>query len=294
MRQSDITYITDIHLSSKKNPIWLVGDFFDTQMDRLEQAISISNQKGSNYFISGGDLFDTFQDLTPYMIFRILNSFHQLNSKFYTVVGNHDIQLSNEESLKQSAIGVLNMLLDHNLFNFPKDDKYLFHPISWYDDDLEKLMSGQFELPKSDKINVVIAHAPISAETTPNSLGIKDVRIKGVDYLLLGDQHEGHDPYKTDSGCVIINPGSFTATKKSEAKREKKVCLIKEDQYDYLSVDGVNLIEEEIIKNISKLEKVQRKDNGFEALPDLVRKVGDRNGYCSSVIEGLITLMLEK
>lgn len=241
MSTPNFIYFTDLHLRLT-SPKLRTDDIFEAQLKKLEFITKLSKDLNSEFILSGGDFGDSW-DWKVSTITTVGNLIKE--SKILTIVGNHDVPGRNPSLYQSTGIGLLEWagaleILTNNLHQHSRKSdctfttRGSFHIVPFHSDTklTDKLINNKLDLDKlvpTDKLRVGVVHAPVGDEATEFCKGHKDLEIKGLDICLFGDIHTGWIPYKSPTGCTLINPGSLTRLTKADMDRKPKVVVIYAD-----------------------------------------------------------------
>ncbi len=299
-------YFTDPHLRLS-SPRRRTDDIFEAQLAKLEWIGKRAEELKSECIVCGGDIGDAW-DWKISMINRVAKIFKAYTCPLWTIVGNHDVPGKNINLLPDTGISMLEevgalRILD----NFPDNANYWTHDeegpfafVGFHSDikQTDDLLSGKpfYFTTSLGCLKIAIVHAPIGAETTPYCRGHKELFITDFDIVLLGDIHDGWEPYESLTGCKIANPGSLTRLNKKDIFREPKIAVIWEDgriEYEVVphkkpeecfDLAGIEEQKQDLGKGflaaIAARNLVQDKDP-----KEYVEKIGKAAGYNDNIIE---------
>jgi len=216
-----VMYTTDWHLCFKCPGKRKETDFFDLQMDKVEEIIKIAIKNDVGLIIHGGDFFDS-----PRVDYWLLNAIikrlqtlQEYNIKLYIVPGSHDMYGYNIDSLHSTALGTLvetgiaNILTgklnigDITFYGIPAT---LNHDVSLY--------AGL------EKRAVVISHNMITPTSVPyDHILLQD--IPGNENLFLTGHYHRYFMIKQNNN-VFINTGPVVRTDISECAHAPCVVLL--------------------------------------------------------------------
>jgi DNA repair exonuclease SbcCD nuclease subunit len=299
---SKLIYLTDIHYSDTNPRSWK-ADYSATLLNSLKYIFDYARLNKIHNVLHGGDLGHRFNwDSVMLTDFSRLRKEYQ-DIKFYTIIGNHDIPGRNISSLDGTGIGILRdykqnvleivnpghtldplVLGSYNIYGFHSD---------W--DQTNLLLTNKLKINFQPGINIALIHAPIGAETTPWTRGVKDLDIPGFDFCLFGDIHPGWTPYKCPSGGWLLNPGSFGRRNINDSDRVTSAYVISDNQFTLLKVpeppkeELFNLrghvapINKEYLEDMTKIRVLNN-----ESLQDIIQKKSKELGVDKSGTERLL------
>ena len=309
-----IIIVGDVHLRGSSTR-FRKDDLFSSQLNKLKWISKRAKEIDAQAVIFLGDLGDTW-DWKISVINRVAEVFRAYPCKAYTILGNHDVPGRNPNLWKDTGLGILDSLglitvIDQlssrpcgyfrSLPYFPIENFafFAFHSDS---DETKNLLEGKYNnLDLSFSVNikkVALIHAPIGNETTQFSTGYKDVTIKNFDYAFFGDIHDGWNPYKSDTGCILSNPGCLTRLTKKEINKKPMIAVL--DSTGSINYEEVPHLKPEECFDIEKIDRDKSEiGKGFAAAfarksikddidpKEFVERVGTAAGYSKESIEKL-------
>lgn len=96
---------SDIHLRDT-SPVNRIDDYYVKQFSKMEQCVQIFKQHKCDYIIHAGDLFDAYR-VSFRLLWDTIEFFRKHNLKIFSIIGNHDIQGYNIDTLNNSALGIM-------------------------------------------------------------------------------------------------------------------------------------------------------------------------------------------
>lgn len=290
VRPADIGYITDLHLTVKKNPKWFAGSsFLGLQLERLHQFIKLCNEAGCRGILMGGDIFDDWDDFSMEMFADITDILEEFKGEWIrSVIGNHDILHSNKDSVRKSGIGAFK-LWRPDFFSVYEDEKYHVHPIHWWHPFSKNILEQKtFRFKERDKIDIIAVHAQVGPYPTPHCVGIDEITIEGPDFVFFGDQHLGWRP-KRKNHTWYINPGAFSNMTSDDLRRTPRCTMIREDEvweYPLLPTPSAQIEAKKSLNQISNTVESIRSQEPLDFL-EAVELVSKEKEYQPEVKEWL-------
>lgn len=267
-------------------------DMFKSQLAKLSHIAKRANELKSEFVVCTGDFGDSW-DWRLSMINQVADVLREFPCPVYTIIGNHDVPGRNPELWKDTGIGLLdslgvlqvlhpnskNGLLEYtNGCRVPNTiEDFALVPFHSDAKDTDDLINGKIvPIPPVGKVKVAIVHAPIGAETTPYSKGVKELFINGYDLALFGDIHTGWPIYNSITGCIICNPGSLIRLSKVDMERIPMIGIV---TYE----DELKVVYEEVLHipyadcfSIDKMQaELEDLGKGFLAAIAAKKAVGD-------------------
>lgn len=195
--------VGDMHLRATA-PKRRTDDFFETQMDKLDQILEIAFENDCGAIIQAGDFFDSPKQVNR-VLTRCITAIRSRGIPWYAVYGQHDLYMRSYEDKGKTALGVLEATKLVQILNaMPtyRSTGLKFKGKSW----------GE-PIPKpaeSNCFNVLVAHEQVGPEklwqeqdlTTPEEYGKLAI---GYDLVVLGDYH--YSFVKEVDGTIVCNPG---------------------------------------------------------------------------------------
>ena len=235
-------FITDTHIK-EKNPINRLDNYFETVINKIDEAARFAVENNVNFIVHGGDLFDTPTVSTICLVKfnRILFYLKENNIKFYVVSGNHDIYGRNPDTLPRTHLGLLESfgaieMLDREntieeKFSNGNSVKIIGTPYIYKMDAEDKEAYLLSEYDKKDGeflINVVhgmLLEKPFIKEIEHTV--VTDIINTKADLTLSGHYHTGFGIISLNDR-IFLNPGSLTRCSNTteEYKRMPQYALI--------------------------------------------------------------------
>ena len=198
-------------------------DFISAVLMKLYQVRS-----NSDCGICLGDFFHHSRTITIPNLSRISEFLSCRDDyKWYTIMGNHDLDNDSEESLPQTALGVLcNSNLVETIcptiirsFKVNREDgssKTIKFYSSYVQLDKCKEHLKQLEIVDPSACNILLLHQLFEdAHDSKNGITYSDIEHLKFDYIFLGHEHspfEGSLLKRLPNGSIICRPGSLLRT----------------------------------------------------------------------------------
>lgn len=200
-------FITDTHYDYKYES--RKDDTLNTLVDKTKQAYEWFKSKGCEFVIHGGDMFDRHRIYHFDLLSRVRNTLKETGLKTYFIMGQHDLQGYNVDTIGASCLGFIDSISDGAL-TLIKDEteigEYCFVPSHVNADPVETVRS----VKKHDKPVVCICHALLTDQREAfGTISITHFKNPNVQLVLSGDLHDGV-PFQKCNGMQFYNPGSFS------------------------------------------------------------------------------------
>lgn len=280
-----ILVVGDVHFqetfTSRLDNVW------DTFVDKFTQIYDIAKTNGVGAIVFTGDLFNNKNPRAT--SHRFLNKVVWLLKKspapLYSIVGNHDIQFNDNNTLRNQPLGTLFFTGVVNRLQFDTWDKFSVQGIDY--------IHGITQL--NDKHNLVITHAFI--QQSPGSMfggervyGYDEVTsLLNADFVVNGHDH-AHYPIVTHGKTTIVRPGALLRFSRNETDIERPVAVAvidlvtKTAHYEYLKTqppkEVFNLTEKdlkeesnkEVVSFVESLQNISTQKN--KSLHEEVEEMG--------------------
>lgn len=186
--QNDLAIVGDLHIAPiPKNRI---DDYFDVALDKIEQIA-----KKNKYIIFLGDIFSKpkIDDLfVNRLILHLRYLMKTYECKFYTIVGNHDVQSELEDKLYESSLGtlvaadVVNVILPDCPLVVNSGKSYVLNTIPVnYKRAKEYIVGKNFHTQNC--VNILLVHHEY--ETGTNNFTYNDIKDLGCEMVFFGHDH---------------------------------------------------------------------------------------------------------
>lgn len=219
-------FMTDPHAKGVK-PSTRTDDFSETIKQKLREFFRAGHAAGVDFFINGGDLFDS-PYTTPSFVIEIGQLIEEeLKGKpFFYVLGNHDLIGYSPKTVSTTAYGVMLTFLSNAIALEPTPTRYEFngqaiylsgvHSYSQLDrtivvDDVELHRSRDYVIDDVlDAPSIHVVHGYLSPkpilDDIPHTVVAEMAHTKAT-FTLTGHEHTGFAPIETAHG-LIYNPGA--------------------------------------------------------------------------------------
>lgn len=271
-----ILYFTDTHIrgTSPKNR---KDDFVLTLEKKLYEIVDIIKDKGVDFVLHGGDLFDR-PDVSVSIVSKFSKILKEIKVPVYIISGNHDVYGHNPLTINRTMMGLLNELDILNIINpgeikiLEKNNIKIQLTGQPYIYDIDSITNRKYyivdKVEKDIDYSIHIVHGMLLdrpfIKGIPYTL-IDDIKDTKADITLSGHYHSGFKKTEID-GKYFINPGSMVRISNSlrEIDRIPKVVLMEfDDDIDisFLELKTAKkgelvLDRDEIEKNIFKRERM--------------------------------------
>jgi len=250
-----ILIIGDMHITSKA-PERRLDNYFETILDKLEQAIDYYYQYECSMAVQVGDFFDS-PDVSNYVIAEVIEFLKQYNMKIYCIFGQHDIVGHSGVTLKRSPLRVL---VAADVVDVVRD---------YVEYDNVRVYGSSFgqDIPipiEGDYLNVLLIHdmiadRPLYSGHTPTPPGKFLRRNSGYSLICCGDYHYYFvEKYKDR---YIVNPGALVrkTISKDDLALHPSVCMY-DTEYRKLHRHYLTVKEPDEVFDMSMKEKKDNKE----------------------------------
>ncbi|MHA1592370.1 MAG: metallophosphoesterase family protein [Candidatus Heimdallarchaeaceae archaeon] len=255
----------DLHLTNR-GPRRRLDNYFETQIDKLKQALNIFDREKCSHIIQVGDFFES-PDTGNYVISTIISLLRSRNIKILCCYGQHDISGHNAFTLKRSPLKVLESAGVVKILS--KDPVQLANNVVGDDKRYLMMYAASFgekvpETDANDPYNILVTHRMIGDKslypgqelTSPRKF-LRDNPNYNV--VFCGDYHyRFQDVYQ---GRTIVNPGCLMRKTigKFDLEHQPGVTIFDVNK----DKDGLSLflLKVKTIEEIFDLEKAGKKDN---------------------------------
>lgn len=291
-----IGILGDLQLTDKA-PQRRVDDYFQTQLEKVNQALTIFEENGCNTILQPGDFFDA-----PIVANRvkasIITLLKEYSKKVYCTFGQHDIVGHSKTTLSNSPLMVLQAAevveiidLYNKCIMFDEEKNWSFDPlvIGTIDEnsDISVCLYGagfgeEVPEPNEDGYNILVTHQMIGDRPLwpgQELLGPRAFLRKhpGYDLVVCGDYH--YRFVEEWSGRTIVNVGALVRKTIGEFDLEHKPAVgVFDTSNNSLKIFELSVKPIEEIFNFTKdVKKRDSKDNIVLAkLVERLKKGGDR------------------
>jgi len=278
-------FFTDSHLRYMR-PRRRIDDFFDTEMIKMHEVMDIAKDKKVDAIFFGGDLCDV-QDPSFVVFNFILGLLSENKIPFYSVVGQHDVDSHNMETLYKCGLGgLINAGMVHRL-NDLKIGNAVFKGID-YTSESEVVCN----FPKEDKdlYKIIITHNTITPKPCPFEHHLISDLETNADLVLCGDYHQPFD--KMNGDTRYINPGSLVRLSKDDSDREKVSVILFDTETK--EIEKINLESAEMPESVFDLKAMEMDGVVSGEIKDFMNKLNTVEGFDQlDLIEVIKTLAKE-
>lgn len=198
-----VAFIGDAHIRPNP-PRSRKDDYYQSLLTKIE---SLAETNDILFFL--GDFFDKPQvdTKTLYSLIEFFTRLKERGARLFTIVGNHDIFNYNETTLTKSTIGILSWFGLVQVFDSVKVNGIRIDRLP-----LTYRASIQ-QNPIPDEPSILLGHYYFEYEFDKQfSLTAEMVKDIRYDYLILGHDHECHEPRQVSEHMVLLRPGSLART----------------------------------------------------------------------------------
>lgn len=236
-------FITDTHYDYKYES--RKDNTLDTLINKTEQCYKWFKEQGCSYVIHGGDMFDRHRIYNFDLIKKVRRVLRESGLVTYFIMGQHDLQGYNLDTLPASNLGFIEDISDGSLVLIKDELKlgdYYFIASHVNMDSIELIKS----VKKHDKPVICVCHALLTDKREAfGTISIKHYKNPNVQLILSGDLHDGVS-FQSCNNIQFYNPGALARTEKG--MRMPKVGT--------LQWDGNKFIIEEFTPNCPKCEDI--------------------------------------
>lgn len=186
--------VGDLHIAPI--PSSRIDEYFETGLDKITQ---IASQNKRVIFL--GDIFTHAHVNDGYvydLIQHLYNLKQQYGTRFYTIIGNHDVTNELESNLRSSSLGIMAvsgvieiitpgrpLIIGPEFTGCGKVYKFHTIPVNF---DKAKEYIKDLRFNKNDGINILLVHHEYEGGT--NCFTYNDFKDLGCDYIFLGHDHK--------------------------------------------------------------------------------------------------------
>lgn len=297
-------FITDTHIRGN-TPRNRKDNILDTIFQKIEEIIDIVGQRGVDYILHGGDIFDR-PDISPSIVRDVMKLFKRFNRPIYAVAGNHDLFGHNPQTLHRTMVGLLDAagiirILDGQYQLLESENlRVQLSGVSYrYDLDSSGSFKHYYAIKKCKDVDysIHVVHGMLLdkkfIEGIPYTL-LDDICDTEADITISGHYHTGFG-IKKIKDKYFINPGSILRINNSlsELNRKPAVVLIELRKGQRPMIELVNLKTAksgELVLDRSALEKGSIQRN---KLDDIFREIQSASKFNSlnldTIINGIIS-----
>jgi predicted phosphodiesterase len=281
-----IGLIGDTHITNRA-PKRRLDNYFESQLNKLRQALTIFRKTGCKYAIQVGDFFDTttVANKVKSEIISLLHEFSDI--KLLVIAGQHDIVGHTMATYNNSPLAVLEAAKVITILNqkpFKISEEIDVYGAS-FNEDVPKVQD-------TSKINVLVTHRMVGNRQLYPGQELASPRVflrQNKDYTLclLGDYHY---PYQDNwQGHKIVNTGAIVRKNLSDVKNalEPQVCVI---SFPDLEIT-VHKLQVSVVEEVFNLTEVQEKNN--EALLSFIEEL-KKSDSVQVNWKSILTMVIEK
>lgn len=271
------------------SPVGRKDDFQETLVNKIEEIIRIAHTKCCDAIVITGDVFDR-----PDTKYSVIRRFGKILRKskipIYTAIGNHDVFAYNTNTLKRTALGILEGLgvvniipqKDNSIF-IKKDGITLQITATHFHHELDKRSPRLDYYAKKHPDADYLLHV-VHGNLVPNKLvkNMAHTLIENIeteaDVIATGHFHPGFGLVKRDDGKYFINKGSIVriSAALSEFKRKIVVTVIdfNKSGINFEDIELQSAKKAEEVLNRKHIELKRKKEEKLESFYDEIKKIG--------------------
>ena len=301
MNTTKFGFITDTHYDYKYES--RKDNTLETLIYKTQQCYNWFKEQGCSYVIHGGDMFDRHRIYNFDLLKKVRRVLKDSGLVTYFIMGQHDLQGYNLNTLSASNLGFIEDISDGSLVLI-KDELDLgdYHFVASH------VSADPFETFKKVKENnkpvVYVCHALLTDKREAfGTISIKHFNNPNVQLVLSGDLHDGVN-FQTCNNIQFYNPGALARTEKGT--RMPKVgmfqwdgtkFIIKEFTPECPKCEDIFFWEDDKIKTASINEEIieeNKKDfiesfkefhSSSKNIYELLINIGEANNINPEVIE---------
>ena len=211
MEYTKFGFITDTHYDYKYES--RKDNTLDTLIDKTKQCYTWFKEQGCSFVIHGGDMFDRHRIYNFDLIKKVRHTLKDSGLITYFIMGQHDLQGYNLDTLPASNLGFIEDISDGAL-KLIKDEiqlgDYYFIASHVNSDPVKTIRS----IKAHDKPVVYVCHALLTDKREAfGAISITHFKNKNVQLVLSGDLHDGVE-FQTCNDIQFYNPGALARTEK--------------------------------------------------------------------------------
>ncbi len=157
----------------------------ENQKKALKDIINLANDKKADYIFIAGDLFDLKNPDEELYLF-VCEEFKRTDAKIFISAGNHDPFTSDSVYNKPFPENTVIFPGEITSYSFDDCDIYGYSFINSHKTD--NSFSG-FKVKDENKINIMVAHGDLVADSFYNPILPSDIEKSGLSYMALGHIH---------------------------------------------------------------------------------------------------------
>lgn len=289
-------FITDTHFDYKYES--RKDNTLETLLDKTRQCYEKFKESGCDFVLHGGDMFDRHRIYNFDLIRGVRKIFKETGLVTYFILGQHDAQGYNRNTLVKSNLGFVSDISDDSLV-FVKDRLELSDCILYAchvdEDAVHKINAIKHE----DKPVICMVHSLLTDQKEAfGTISITHIKNPNVNLVLSGDLHDGV-PFQTVNNIQFYNPGALARTEKGTRMPKAGIlswngktfdceefypkCPANEDIFFEEKVKTASVNKE--VSAISFVESLKNFDSVHGNAFDLLEKVGKEQHVSADVME---------
>ncbi len=210
---ANIVHASDLHFGAKFDflPVEKQRDAISMQHSALEELINFANDSQADVVLLAGDLFDS--PLPDHGLSRrVFDTLSKCLCPVLISPGNHDHLCPGSPYLSQTLPGNVTVFQSRALTPHSIGSEIVVYGAAF-----ENTSASIRLTPPADreKINILLLHSDLAAQSGYNPLPLEEVRACGFDYIAAGHNHSFLGLKKT-GGTFFANTGSFCALAANE------------------------------------------------------------------------------
>ncbi len=280
-----VFHIADAHLGERFSYL----NSKDGAKRRVEIELSLTSQiknaynKGARVFLLAGDMFDS----RPYdkdgeiCLKNIFDTYS--DADFFLIFGNHDY-ITSDDFVRLSEIFPDNVYMfsgDADMYEF---DDYRVYGSSFTDEFQKSSVISDFHITDDEKVNIILIHGMISADTPYNPISITQIENTGADYIALGHVHK-YNGVKKAGKTFYAYSGTCEGKGFDECGETGGIYLeLSKGNVEYEFIPGANRRHHEVYVDISDAQSLSDIINTTE------RFISNENDLYKIVLSGEVDL----
>lgn len=297
MKLNKFGFITDTHYDYKYES--RKDNTLQSLLSKTEQCYQFFKEKGCSFVIHGGDMFDRHRIYNFDLIKGVRNVFKKFDIPTYFIMGQHDLQGYNLNTISSSNLGFIQDISDGRLILIEKEinvDGYSIIASHVNEDPVEKVN----KVKKHDNPVICVCHALlIDKREAFGTISITHFKNPNVQLVLSGDLHDGVK-FQSCNNIQFYNPGALARTEKGIRMPKCGVLEWNEDKFeleefypkcadnkDIFFWDEVKTakVEEDIKVNKDFIESFEKFHSESKDAFELLLKIGKERNVNPEVLE---------
>lgn len=230
-------FVTDIHARGDEKVSLRNDDFLQAVVVKLREAMNIAKDRGLDYVVIGGDLFDRWDPAASVQnalinVFMYDDDGEEWPFKKYVVVGNHDLYGYVWEKFHQAAI---KNMIDAKVLTKLDEDRELGLYGGHFESEVKEGTYSS-DMPVWFVHHFIMPHAFVGPHYLIDKMQVSPQTMA----VISGHYHPGYPITKRADGVIFANPGSLARNSISDMKHVVSVALIELDGEE-LSVEYLPL-----------------------------------------------------